>query len=310
MAEQFQAPPLAAPGLPAGETGEAPAELSPRRRAFRRFLRNPIGLVGGGLVLLMVVAAFFAPVIAPYSPDRQFANGISSVGVPIGPQWHVPGFFMGTDTLGRDLLSRIIWGARVSMEVGVFATVIAVGIGVVLGLLAATSSARWNNILMRFVDIMLAFPFYLFVMLLVSVVGHASTWVVILVLGVLGWPAMVRMVRGKAVLVREEQYVEAAIASGASKSRIMFRHLLPNVVPTILVFASLTTSTNIMAESGLSFLGLGVPPPTPSWGSMISDGLQVYQSAPWILIFPGIALALAMLGFNLLADGLNDAMRV
>jgi ABC-type dipeptide/oligopeptide/nickel transport system permease subunit len=257
----------------------------------------------------MLTLAVLAPLIAPYPPDKQFARGINALGVPVAPQWHLPGFFLGTDSLGRDLLSRIIWGARVSMEVGLIATAIAVSIGVFLGLLAATSSARWSNILMRFVDVMLAFPFYLFVMLLVSVVGHASTFVVILVLGVLGWPAMVRMVRGKAVLVREEQYVEAAVASGASKARIMFKHLLPNILPTILVFASLTTSTNIMAESGLSFLGLGVPPPTPSWGSMISEGLSVYQSAPWILIFPGIALALAMLGFNLLADGLNDALR-
>lgn len=286
-----------------------PSGLSPRTRALRHFLRDPVGLVGCGLVLLMLTLAVLAPLIAPYPPDKQFARGINALGVPVAPQWHLPGFFLGTDSLGRDLLSRIIWGARVSMEVGLIATAIAVSIGVFLGLLAATSSARWSNILMRFVDVMLAFPFYLFVMLLVSVVGHASTFVVILVLGVLGWPAMVRMVRGKAVLVREEQYVEAAVASGASKARIMFKHLLPNILPTILVFASLTTSTNIMAESGLSFLGLGVPPPTPSWGSMISEGLSVYQSAPWILIFPGIALALAMLGFNLLADGLNDALR-
>lgn len=282
---------------------------SPRQRAWRRFRRNPVGLTGAGLVLLMIVMAVLAPWIAPYPPDKQFANGINAVGVPVAPQWRLPGFFLGTDTLGRDLLSRIIWGARVSMEVGILATVIAVGIGVVLGLLAATSSARASNLLMRLVDVMMAFPFYLFVMLIVSVVGHASTAVVIVVLGVLGWPSIVRMVRGQAVIIREEDYVAAAIASGASKLRIMFRHILPNVLPTVLVFASLTVSGNIMAESGLSFLGLGVPPPTPSWGQMISEGLQAYQTAPWILIFPGIALALAMLGFNLLADGLNESMK-
>jgi ABC-type dipeptide/oligopeptide/nickel transport system permease subunit len=282
---------------------------SPRARAWRRLLHNPVGVTGACLVLVTAGMAVFAPWLAPYSPYKQFPNGINALGVPVAPEWRIPGFFLGTDTLGRDLLSRIIWGARVSLEVGIFATAIAVGIGVLLGLLAATSSPRASNLLMRLVDVMMAFPFYLFVMLIVSVVGHASTLVVVIVLGVLGWPPIVRMVRGQAVVIREEEYVLAAEASGASQFRIMWRHILPNVLPTILVFGSLQVSGNIMAESGLSFLGLGVPPPTPSWGEMISEGLQAYQSAPWILIFPGIALALTMLGFNLLADGLNEALR-
>ncbi len=297
--------------LPGWKT-EGRADFSPptpRQRMWRRFQRNPVAMTGSAIVLLMVATAVLAPWLAPYPPDKQFANGINAVGVPVAPQWRIPGFFLGTDTLGRDLLSRIIWGARVSIEVGVLATALAVGIGVVLGLLAATSGSRASNLLMRLVDIMMAFPFYLFVMLVVSVVGHASTTVVIVVLGALGWPAIVRMVRGQAVVIREEDYVMAAIAGGASKLRLMFQHILPNLLPTVLVFSSLTVSGNIMAESGLSFLGLGVPPPTPSWGQMISDGLQSYQTAPWILLFPGIALALAMLGFNLLADGLNEAMK-
>jgi peptide/nickel transport system permease protein len=287
----------------------ADRQPSPRVRAWRRLVRNPVGMTGAALVVLTVGMGVFAPWIAPYSPYRQFPNGINALGVPVAPQWRIPGFFLGTDTLGRDLLSRIIWGAQVSMEVGIFATAIAVGIGVLLGLWAATSGPRASNLLMRLVDVMMAFPFYLFVMLIVSVVGHASTLVVIIVLGVLGWPPIVRMVRGQAVVIREEEYVLAAVAGGASQFRVMWRHILPNVLPTILVFGSLQVSGNIMAESGLSFLGLGVPPPTPSWGEMISEGLQAYQSAPWILIFPGIALALAMLGFNLLADGLNEALR-
>jgi ABC-type dipeptide/oligopeptide/nickel transport system permease subunit len=266
-------------------------------------------MTGLGLVFLMVLTAVFAPVIAPYPPDKQFANGISLTGVPVAPQWRIPGFVLGTDALGRDILSRIIWGARESLEVGVFATLVAVAIGVTLGLVAAWSPPRVQNLLMRFVDVMLAFPFYLFVMLIVSVVGHASTGVVIVVLGVVGWPVIVRMVRAEALVVREEEFVTAALASGASSARVMFRHILPNVMPTILTFASLTVSGNIMAESGLSFLGLGVPPPTPSWGEMISEGLSYYQTAPWILIFPGIALMLAMLGFNLMADGLNESLR-
>ena len=288
---------------------EASPPLSPGRRAWIRFRRNGVGMTGLGLVLLMVLTAVFAPVIAPYPPDKQFANGISLTGVPVAPQWRIPGFFLGTDALGRDILSRIIWGARESLEVGIFATLVAVAIGVTLGLVAAWSPLRVQNLLMRFVDVMLAFPFYLFVMLIVSVVGHASTGVVIVVLGVVGWPVIVRMVRAEALVVREEEFVTAALASGASSARVMFRHILPNVMPTILTFASLTVSGNIMAESGLSFLGLGVPPPTPSWGEMISEGLSYYQTAPWILIFPGIALMLAMLGFNLMADGLNESLR-
>ena len=288
---------------------EASPPLSPGRRAWIRFRRNGVGMTGLGLVLLMVCTAVFAPVIAPYPPDKQFANGISLTGVPVAPQWRIPGFVLGTDALGRDILSRIIWGARESLEVGIFATLVAVAIGVTLGLVAAWSPLRMQNLLMRFVDVMLAFPFYLFVMLIVSVVGHASTGVVIVVLGVVGWPVIVRMVRAEALVVREEEFVTAALASGASSARVMFRHILPNVMPTILTFASLTVSGNIMAESGLSFLGLGVPPPTPSWGEMISEGLSYYQTAPWILIFPGIALMLAMLGFNLMADGLNESLR-
>ena len=288
---------------------EASPPLSPGRRAWIRFRRNGVGMTGLGLVFLMVLTAVFAPVIAPYPPDKQFANGISLTGVPVAPQWRIPGFVLGTDALGRDILSRIIWGARESLEVGVFATLVAVAIGVTLGLVAAWSPPRVQNLLMRFVDVMLAFPFYLFVMLIVSVVGHASTGVVIVVLGVVGWPVIVRMVRAEALVVREEEFVTAALASGASSARVMFRHILPNVMPTILTFASLTVSGNIMAESGLSFLGLGVPPPTPSWGEMISEGLSYYQTAPWILIFPGIALMLAMLGFNLMADGLNESLR-
>ncbi len=286
----------------------ASAPLGPRSRAWRRFRRNGVAMTGLGLVLLMVVTAVLAPVLAPYPPDRQFANGIGPTGVPVAPQWRIPGFFLGTDALGRDVLSRIIWGARESLEVGIFATLLAVAIGVALGLVAAWSPPRAQNLIMRFVDVMLAFPFYLFVMLIVSVVGHASTGVVIVVLGVVGWPVIVRMVRAQALVVREEEFVTAALAMGASSSRVMFRHILPNILPTILTFASLTVSGNIMAESGLSFLGLGVPPPTPSWGEMISEGLSYYQTAPWILIFPGIALMLAMLGFNLLADGLNETL--
>ncbi len=256
-----------------------------------------------------MAVALFAPSIAPHNPATQFVNGLHLDGVPIAPEWHMP-FVLGTDELGRDILSRLIYGAKVSLEVGLAATAINVGIGVLLGLLAATSSFVAENLIMRFTDMMMAFPFYLFILLLVAVIGHASTLAIIFVLGVLGWPSIVRMVRGQAVVVREMDYIASAKAAGATQWRIMLRHILPNVLPTVLVYSSLTVSGNIMAESGLSFLGLGVPPPTPTWGGMIAEGLQNYQTAPWILIFPGIALALASIGFNLLAEGLADSLNV
>ena len=286
------------------------AEDVGRGRTFWwRFVRTVIGPVGAALVLLTLVMAVFAPAIAPHSPFTQFQNGLSLDGVPVAPQWHLP-YILGTDDLGRDVLSRLIWGARVSMEVGVFATLINVGLGVLLGLVASTSGPIVENALMRFTDMMMAFPFYLFVLLLVAIVGHTSTLTVVFVLGVLGWPPVVRMVRGQAVVVRELDYVQSSRASGATQWRLMLRHILPNVLPTILVYASLTVSGNMMAESGLSFLGVGVPPTQPSWGGMIAEGLQNYQTAPWILIFPGIALAIACIGFNLVAEGMADAMNV
>lgn len=261
------------------------------------------------LVLGFIAVAVLAPLLAPHNPSTQFANGLQLDGVPIAPEWHLP-FILGTDELGRDILSRLIYGARVSLEVGLAATAINVGIGVLLGLVASTSGPIAENLLMRFTDMMMAFPFYLFILLLVAVLGHASTLAIIFVLGILGWPSIVRMVRGQAVVVREMDYVASAKAVGATHWRVMLHHILPNILPTVLVYSSLTVSGNIMAESGLSFLGLGVPPPIPTWGGMIAEGLQNYQTAPWILIFPGIALALASIGFNLLAEGLADSMNV
>lgn len=276
---------------------------------LHRFLKTIVGPAGAVLVLGFIAVAVLAPLLAPHNPSTQFANGLQLDGVPIAPEWHLP-FILGTDELGRDILSRLIYGARVSLEVGLAATAINVGIGVLLGLVASTSGPIAENLLMRFTDMMMAFPFYLFILLLVAVLGHASTLAIIFVLGILGWPSIVRMVRGQAVVVREMDYVASAKAVGATHWRVMLHHILPNILPTVLVYSSLTVSGNIMAESGLSFLGLGVPPPIPTWGGMIAEGLQNYQTAPWILIFPGIALALASIGFNLLAEGLADSMNV
>lgn len=296
------------PDGPEALTAGASAVTGRRGSGFwGRFRRTAIGPIGGLIVLVTLAVAILAPVIAPHNPLTQFADGLSLQGVPIAPQWHLP-YLLGTDDLGRDVFSRLLWGSRVSMEVGIVATLINVGLGVLIGLVAATSGAVLENAVMRFTDMMMAFPFYLFVLLLVAIVGHTSTLTVIFVLGILGWPPVVRMVRGQAIVVRELDYVQSSRASGAGRWRIMLRHVLPNILPTVLVYSSLTVSGNMMAESGLSFLGVGVPPTQPSWGGMIAEGLQNYQTAPWILIFPGIALAIACIGFNLLAEGLADSM--
>ena len=297
-----------APAVAPGAIVQNPAlaaEPGARRTFWSRFARTRIGPAGAVLVALTLIMAVFAPLIAPHSPLTQFQNGLSLQGVPVAPQWHLP-YILGTDDLGRDVLSRLIWGARVSMEVGVFATVINVGLGVLLGLLAATSGPILENALMRFTDMMMAFPFYLFVLLLVAIVGHTSTLTVIFVLGVLGWPPVVRMVRGQAVVVRELDYVQSSRASGARQWRLMLRHILPNVLPTILVYASLTVSGNMMAESGLSFLGVGVPPSQPSWGGMIAEGRTTIYQAWWVLVFPLITLFFTVLGFSQLGEGLKD----
>jgi peptide/nickel transport system permease protein len=290
---------------------EAAAAVRPSSGAalfWERFRRHRLGLVGAGLALLMVLVALLAPVISPHNPTTVFPNGLTPGGAPLPPDWRWNGFFFGTDSLGRDVLSQLIWGARVSMEVGVFATLIATVIGVLIGAVAGYYGGVVDNLVMRFTDIMLAFPFLLFVILLESVVPHPNVITVYSVIGVLGWAPIARIARGQALAVAKGEYVEAARAIGASTARIILRHVIPNILGPLVVVATLSVANNIVLESALSFLGVGVPDPTPSWGKMIAMALGTYQVAPWLLILPSLAVALATLGFNLLGDGLNDAL--
>ncbi|MDI3316896.1 MAG: ABC transporter permease [Bacillota bacterium] len=289
-------------------TLQPPSGPSPWRQLVRHFFRNGPAVFGLVLVVLLSVVAIFAPQIAPLSPYQTYPDGTTAQGLPLAPTWNWGHFFLGTDPSGRDVLSQLIWGARVSMEVGFMATLIAVAIGLVVGLVAGYAGGQVDNVLMRITDIVLAFPFLLFVILLRSVVSNPSVATVYTVIGVLGWAPTARITRGQVLAAKNQEYVEAARALGAGTWRILGRHLLPNVVGTVIVYGTLQVAQNILTESALSFLGIGVPDPTISWGKMITLGLNFYQTAPWLIIWPGLALALGSLGFNLLGDGLSDAL--
>jgi len=261
--------------------------------------------VGGVLVALVLLVAVFGPFLAPMDPAAQdIAAGLSANGAPIGPS---AAHLLGTDPLGRDILSRLLVGARISMLVGVLATTIALSIGLVVGLVAGYFRGIVDTIAMRAVDVLMSFPFLLLCIALVAV-REPGIDNVLMVLGLLGWTTMARVVRGKVLSEREKEYVQAARALGLGHTRIIFRHILPNVVGPVMVLATLGVAATILAESVLSYLGLGVPPPTPSWGSMISEGQAWYRLAPRLIFVPGICILITVLGFNLLGEGLRDVL--
>ncbi|MCL6452776.1 MAG: ABC transporter permease [Alicyclobacillus sp.] len=277
----------------------------PRTRSQRlwKLMRSyPSMFIGGFIVLVMIVVAVFAPVLAPHDPLHQFDNGLNQMGMPLGPSHQ---FLLGTDPEGRDVLSRVIFGARVSLEVGVFAALISLVIGVVLGVVSGYFGGWVDMVIMRFTDIILAFPFLLFVIALVAIL-QPSVANVYIAIGVLGWAQMARIIRGQVLQVKEFEYVQAARAIGARAGFIIFKEILPNVLAPVIVFTTLNVGTNILIESSLSFLGIGVQPPHPSWGNMLQEGMTVMQLAPWMIYVPGLSLLLAVLGFNLLGDGLRD----
>ncbi len=294
-------------GSPSGVITPTPTFTAQKKTFFQQFLKSlrefPMVYLGGGIVLIIAFCALFPSLIA-HSPITQFTSGLHADGTPVGPNAQFP---LGADDVGRDVWSRIVYGSQISLEVGVFSTIISLVIGTTLGLVAGFFGGFIDSVIMRITDTVLAFPFLLFALALVSVLGSSVTNVFIAI-GVLGWGLMTRVVRGQVLAVKEFEYVIAARALGASTFRIIFKVILPNIVGPVVVLAALTVSTNILIEAGLSYLGIGVQPPTPSWGNMIYEGLQTYQFAPWLMIYPGVALLIAVLGFNLLADGLRDIL--
>ena len=273
-------------------------------RAWRRLRRDPSALIGLGLISLLIVVAVLGPLLAPHNPNYQFSNGLNAEGLPVPPSREFP---LGTDTLGRDLLSRIIYGARVSLTVGLAANFIAIGIGTGVGLVAGYVGGLTETVLMRLTDVMLAFPSLLLAMALLTLIGPGLETVII-VIAFTSWASMARIVRGQVLSIKELEYVEAARAIGASRARVLLRCILPQLDSVVLVYLTLNIAAAVLFEASLSFLGIGVQPPAADWGAMIAGGQSYYQIAPWVFLFPGLALALMVFSFNLFGDGLRDAL--
>lgn len=274
--------------------------------ALRRFLRNRSGLFGLGVVLLLVIVSLFAPWIAPYDPAQQFFEGLTLQGDPLPPS---PKYLLGTDLLGRDLLSRIVYGARVSLIVGVVANGAAVLLGALVGIVAGFYGGVVETVLMRLTDIMTAFPALILAIALAAVLGP-SLWIVALVIALVNWVWVARAVHAQVLSIAKREFVEAARALGVRPRRALLHHVLPHLTSTLLVFATLGISTTVLLEASLSFLGVGVQPPTPSWGGIINESQSYFVTAPWLVAFPGVAILLTSLAFNLLGESLRDALDV
>jgi len=270
-------------------------------RATERLKSDKRAWFGGGVIVLLALLAIAAPLLARKDPFG--IDLISSLEPPSFRHW------FGTDVQGRDVYARLVYGARVSLAVGIGAQGISLTLGVILGLFAGYYGKWIDEIVMRLADVTLAFPTLLLLIAMVAALQPSLT-VVFITIGVVGWAGMARLVRGQVLVVRELEFVQAERALGAPDLRILIKHILPSVVAPVVIAATLGVAGAIMAESSLSFLGLGVQPPTPSWGSMIADGRDLYQlrHAPWTSLFPGLAIGAAVLGFNLLGDALRDAL--
>lgn len=274
------------------------------RRRWIDFVRDPATLAGLIIVAVICLAAALAPWIAPHNPQTQFDSGLTMMGLPVGPNHAFP---LGTDDLGRDILSRLLYGARVSLEVGLFANLIAVALGTVLGIAAGYFGGWVETVIMRFTDFMMAFPFLLFVMALVTILQPSITNIFIAIASI-GWISSARVLRAETLALRRTEYITAAVIAGGSAPRILGRHILPNVLGKIMVMASLGIAFTILLEAGLSYLGIGVPPPTPSWGSMLREGQDFYTVTPILVIAPGLCIVLIVTGFNLIAEGVDRVM--
>jgi len=265
---------------------------------WEMFYKNKLALTGCGIVLLLFVVSLLAPVIAPYDPGAIDLKNV--LAPPSGQHW------FGTDKLGRDVLSRMIWGARISLKVGFVATGLAILIGMILGAVAGYYGGWIDATIMRFVDVMLCFPTF-FLILAVIAFLEPSIWNIMIVIGLTGWMGVTRLVRADFISLRERDFVRAARAIGANDARIIFMHILPNALASILVAATLGIAGAILTESALSFLGIGVQPPTPSWGNILTAGKDNIDIAWWLSLYPGLAILITVVGYNLLGEGIRDA---
>ncbi|WP_248311963.1 ABC transporter permease [Bosea sp. BK604] len=268
-------------------------------RLWRRLSKRKSALVGLAVVLLVVFVAAFAPLLAPYDPAAQSWTAVRKA--PSAAHW------FGTDEAGRDMLSRIIWGARASLMAGLTSVGIAMAIGVPLGLAAGFLGGLVDGFISRFTDAMLACPFLILAIAFAAFLGPSLTNAM-LAIGITAMPLFIRLTRGQVLSIKAEDYVEAASAVGNPQWRIAVRHILPNILPQLMVQATLTIASAIIAEASMSFLGLGLQPPAPSWGSMLNSAQRFLSNAPWMALWPGMAIFVTVLSFNLLGDGLRDAL--
>jgi peptide/nickel transport system permease protein len=272
--------------------------------AWRRFRRDKLALAGLIIIAITVLVAALAPWVAPFDPAEQFFDGLTLEGSPLPPSAH---FLLGTDLLGRDLLSRLIYGARTSLIIGVAANGVAVVVGALLGATAGFVQGWLSTAIMRFTDLMMAFPALLLAIALAAIFAP-SLWIVAMVIAMVNWVQIARVVYTETRALVQRDYIEATRALGAAPARILFRHILPQLVPTVLVYATLGIATTVLLEATLSFLGVGVRPPTPSWGGINFESQSYFLSAPWLVFFPGAAILLVALAFNLVGDALRDVL--
>ena len=269
-----------------------------------RLARRPLAIFGLVVIAIIVAAAVLAPLIAPYAPDEQLFDGLTIEGSPLPPNAM---FLLGTDLLGRDLFTRLLYGAQTSLIIGIVANGAAVAIGALIGITAGYFGGIVGAILMRFTDLIAAFPALLLAIVL-AMLFHPSLWIVALVIALVNWVALCRSVYTQTRSLAEQEFIEAERAIGAGWPRILFRHILPHVVPIMLVWGTLGISTTVLLEATLSFLGIGVQPPIPSWGNIINENQAYFTSAPWLVFIPGAAILLLALAFNLVGDALRDIL--
>jgi peptide/nickel transport system permease protein len=273
-------------------------------KTFKRLLKQKIALFSFAVIILIVASAIFAPLLAPYDPNQQFQLGLTLQGSPLAPNSE---FLLGTDLLGRDLLSRLMYGARTSLFIGLLANGFAVLLGTFIGVVAGFVRGRIGSAIMRFTDLMMAFPALLLAITLAAIFSP-SLFIVALVIAMVNWVQIARVIYTQTISISEKEFIEASRSLGATNTRILRRHVLPHLAPFVMVWATLGISTTVLLEATLSFLGIGVRPPTPSWGNIIFENQTYFSTAPWLVFIPGAAIILLALAFNFLGDALRDEL--
>jgi peptide/nickel transport system permease protein len=273
-------------------------------RVLREMLRQPSALFGLLVVVTVIVLAIGAPWIAPFDPDNQMFDGLTLEGAPMPPGGQ---FLLGTDTLGRDLFSRLLYGARTSLVIGLVANGIAVAIGLLVGIVAGYLRGFASSVLMRFTDLMMAFPALLLAIVLAALL-RPSLWIVAMVIALVNWVQVARIIYTETRALSERDFIMAERSLGAGHFRVLFLHILPHLIPTAIVWGTLGIATTVLLEATLSFLGIGVQPPQPSWGNIIFESQSYFQAAPWLVFVPGFVILLTALSFNLVGDALRDIL--